>query len=103
MPNSQRAKQFAPFDAVVGLRAALKEKEKIKVPKKVISDDMAEEIDRTLKSLHTGDIITVVYYDEIGEEYLQITGRITAIDYCKKIIKIESRPIDFNEIYSIVK
>ena len=27
MPPSQRAKQFAPFDAVVGLRIALKEKE----------------------------------------------------------------------------
>ena len=29
MPRSQRAKQFAPFDALVGLRQALKEKEKI--------------------------------------------------------------------------
>ena len=32
MPRSQRAKQFAPFDAVVGLRAALKETEKLRKP-----------------------------------------------------------------------
>ena len=49
MPPSQRAKQFAPFDAVVGLRKALLEKEKIKVKRKELSEDMTDEINFTLK------------------------------------------------------
>ena len=67
MPPGQRAKQFAPFDAVVGLRQALKEKEKIRLPRKEISEDMAEEIDRTLKKLVTDDIITSVWYNSIAK------------------------------------
>ena len=51
MPRSQRAKQFAPFDALVGLRQALKEKEKIRVPRKEISEDMKVEIIRSLPTI----------------------------------------------------
>ena len=62
MPPSQRAKQFAPFDALVGLRQALKEKEKIRVPRKEISEDMEEEINRELKSLEIGKIMAFINY-----------------------------------------
>ena len=55
MPRSQRAKQFAPFDAVVGLRQALREKEKIRVNRKELSEDMINEINDTLKNLDIGN------------------------------------------------
>lgn len=64
MPPSQRAKQFAPFDAVVGLRKALYEKERIRTPRKLLSEDMIEEIDRTLKELNLYDIVTVTHYNK---------------------------------------
>ena len=101
MPPSQRAKQFAPFDAVVGLRKALKDKEKIRVPRKEISEDMAEEIDRTLKSLENGNIVTVVYYNALEQEYIQITGKFKAINTQKRFIQIETLNINFDDIYSI--
>ncbi len=103
MPASQRAKQFAPFDAVVGLRAALKEKEKIKVCKKTVSDDMAEEIDWALKNLKIGNFVTVIHYDEIGGEYLQVTGRVTEIDFCNKILEADKKQIKFKDVYSIIR
>ncbi len=102
MPKSQRAKQFAPFDAVVGLRQALKEKEKIRVARKTVSDDMAEEINRTLLNMKTGDIVTVVYYYELEQEYKQITGKVALIDGKHRIIKVENTEINIDDIYNLV-
>ena len=101
MPRSQRAKQFAPFDALVGLRQALKEKEKIRVPRKEISEDMAEDIDRNLKSLESGKIVTVVWYNSLEENYIQLTGECKKIDAQKRFIQIEKTDIYFDDIYSI--
>jgi len=101
MPPSQRAKQFAPFDAVVGLRQALKEKEKIRVPRKLISEDMAEEIDETLKSIVDGDVITVVFYNAPEQEYIQLTGEFKKINLQKRFILIEATEVFFEDIYSI--
>lgn len=101
MPRSQRAKQFAPFDAVVGLRQALREKEKIRIPKKEISEDMAAEIDRALRCLEKGQIITVIRYDESEQNYIQTTGEIKDIDTQKRLMQIETTYIYFDNIYSI--
>lgn len=101
MPPSQRAKQFAPFDAVVGLRIALKEKEKIRVPRKIVCDDKAELINRTLLSLSPSDTVTVIYYNENEEEYIQLTGKIILIDKEKKIIKIGRYTINTDDIYDV--
>lgn len=101
MPLSQRAKIFAPFDALTGLRQALKEKEKIRVPRKEISEDMAEEIDRALKNLKTGKIATVVWYNSIEENYIQLTGECKKIDAQKRFLQIEKTDIFFDDIYSI--
>ena len=103
MPKSQRAKQFAPFDAVVGLRKALKEKEKIRLPRKEVTDDIAHEIDRILRNLETGDIVTAVYYDDLEENYLQITGEFKIINTQKRIIKICNNIIFIDNIYSVKK
>ena len=101
MPLSQRAKIFAPFDALTGLRQALKEKEKIRVPRKEISEDMAEEIDRELKNLEIGKIVTVVWYNNLEENYIQLTGECKKIDVQKRFIQIEKTDIYFDNIYSI--
>ena len=102
MPPSQRAKQFAPFDALVGLRKALKDKEKLRIPRKDISEDMAEEIDRNLKKLNSGKIVTVVWYNSLEENYVQLTGECIKIDADKRIIQIEKTDISFDDIYSIL-
>lgn len=99
MPPSQRAKQFAPFDALTGLRLALKEKEKIRVPRITVSEDIEEEINRVLTSLKKEEVITVVYYNEPEQEYLQLTGKVTAINKEKRILQIETREINIDDIY----
>lgn len=101
MPPSQRAKQFAPFDAVVGLRRALYEKERIRAPRKLLSEDMIEEIDRALKELNIYDIVTVTHYNNIEQKYIKTTGVIKKIDAQKHLLTIDTTDIIFSNIYTI--
>ena len=101
MPIHQRAKQFMPFDAVVGLRSALKEKEKIKEKRKIPSEDLEEEIDQRLKKLKIRDMITINFYNETEENYNRITGSITDINPKFKKLKIGERVVNFKDIFEI--
>lgn len=103
MPPHQRAKQFAPFDALTGLRNALKEKEKIRVPRKIISEDKEEEINRILLSLDMGDKINVIFYNQTEQEYISLSGEITKFNKRKKLLEIENNIIKTDDIYDIEK
>ena len=103
MSRSQRAKQFAPFDAVVELRAALKETEKIREPKRTLSEDMEKELNQSLLNLKIDDIITVIYYNKSEEQYLQLSGKVTLIDFEKRLLTIEKSEIVIDDIYKIIE
>jgi hypothetical protein len=102
MPKSQRAKQFAPFDAVVGLRVALREKEKIRIAKKELCEDMIEEIDRKLKTLQIGQTVTIIWYDVLEQNYTKTTGKVTKIHAKKQTLELENILIFFDNIYKIL-
>lgn len=99
MPVSERAKQFMPFAALKGLPEALAEKEKIRVPKIVLSDDMAVELDRKMHCLERRKKATVVYYFQ--EEYFKITGLVSRIDKTFRILQIVNTTIPFDDIVDI--
>ncbi len=101
MPRSQRAKQFAPFDAVVGLRDALKEKERITELRKTISDDLCDENNRILKNLRVGDKVSVSYYCSLKERYIHISGHVNKLLFKKQKLYIENAEISFKDIYII--
>ena len=103
MPPHQRAKQFAPFDALTGLRTALKEKEKIRVPRKIISEDKEEEINRILLNLNIGDKINAIFYNQTEQEYISISGEITQFNKRKKLLEIGNNIIKTDDIYDIEK
>lgn len=103
MPYSERAKQFSPFSALKGLDEALTAKEKIRVPRKILSDEAAQELNSRLVSLQRGQIVTVVYYEPNEQEYLQLTGMIAKIDEYKRILQIVSQKIPFDELIEIIK
>jgi len=99
MPVSQRAKQFMPFAALKGLPEALAEKEKIRVPKIELSDDMAVELDRKMHLLECGKKVTVVYYFQ--GEYLEITGLVSRIDEVFRVLQIVNTTIPFDDVLDI--
>jgi hypothetical protein len=97
--KADRAKQFIPFDALKGLKEALKEKEKIKVDKKELNEDEIQEISLVLKEVKKRDFVKVIYFS--NNEYLVLEGMVSLIDYVYKKIKIIKTEIDFEDILSI--
>ena len=59
MPTSRRAKQFAPFDALKGLKEAIAEKERVPTPQRTLAEDALTELNDILSQLHRGTIVTV--------------------------------------------
>lgn len=96
MDRADRAKQFMPFDALKGLRVALAQKEKILVPKRELSEEQKEELDRTIRLIQKNDIVRVEYFHQ--DEYVQITGMVARIDESARILKIVNTKIDFEDI-----
>ena len=100
MSMSNRAKQFAPFDALKGFQEALRKKEKMPVPKKELAEEKAEEINEKLKQLTTGKLITVVYYND--GEYIQLTGTVVKIEKNKRYLQMAETIIHFDDISDII-
>ena len=102
MPRSRRAKQFMPFDALTGLREAIAAKERVIEPRRYPSEDAIAEMNVKLLDLHKGQLITVVYYGDYEQRYLQLTGPVIKVDSYWHSIQIENITIDFSEIYELV-
>ena len=96
MSPAERAKQFMPFAALKGYEEALRAKEKVVVPKRELSEEALEDLDRKLHQIQRNDIITVVYYN--GEEYVQVTGMVSGLDPDTKVLKVVNTKIPFENI-----
>lgn len=98
---ADRAKIFAPFDALKGLREALREQERIvvRMERKDLLPDQVEIIDRQLHNLKNGDLVEIIYYD--GDTYVKKTGLISGIFPKEKQIRVVDTGISFEDIYSI--
>ena len=96
MPASDRAKQFMPFSALRGLRAALAEKERITVEKIELTEDKAEELNRQMAQIHVGSMISVIYYHD--EEYVKLSGRVARLDTSSRILQIVNTKISFDDL-----
>lgn len=101
MSMANRAKQFAPFDALKGFQEALRKKEKMPIPRKELADEKAEEINEKLKQLTTGKLITVVYYND--GEYIQLTGTIIKIEKNKRYLQMAEIIIPIDDISDIIE
>lgn len=99
MDRENRAKQFMPFDALKGLRAALAEKERVIVGKRELSEEKKEELDRKLKRIEKQDIIIVEYFD--NDEYVRVKGMVSGLDLSGRILKIVNQKISFDTIFDL--
>lgn len=96
MDRENRAKQFIPFDALKGFREALAEKERIIVPKRDLSEEQKEILNRKLNQVQKNDMITVEYFND--GEYVQVTGRVSRLDATSRVLKIVNTKINFEDI-----
>ena len=100
MPRAQRAKQFAPFDALKGLKDAirLKEYEHEKKLKGELSEEKIVEISNTLSNLKKNGLYNVKYYFD-GYNH-EIIGNIT-LDLEYGEIEIRNTKIKLEDILDI--
>lgn len=97
--RTDRAKQFAPFDALRGLREELTKREKIIMDKIELSDDIKEEIDYTLHNIKPNDIIAIIYFS--NGEYIKKCGMVSKFSATNRTIKIVDTIINFDDILKI--
>lgn len=101
MDRTERAKQFMPFAALKGYEEALREKERIVVPKIELSEEMKEELDFIMQDIQKNDMIKVIYFQK--DEYLQVTGLVSGLDKDAGILKVVNTKIVFANILKIEK
>lgn len=101
MPRSRRAKQFMPF-TMPGLKEAIAAKERVTEPRRYPSEDAIAEINDALLGLSKGQIITIVYYGDYEQRYLQLTGPVTKVDPYWHHLQVGNTTIEFPEINQLL-
>lgn len=88
-----------PFDALKGFREAIKEKEKIVVEKKELTEDDYNKLNEAFLKIKKGSIIRVIYYSK--EEYLEYTGMVSEVNESARYIKIVKEKISLDDIKEV--
>ena len=121
MSLQNRAKLFAPFDALNGFGEAILERNKITDPPGELSADAKELLDRKFHLLlkkyqnntnHSPLIVTVTYFqkdwkaenirkDGVRGNYLKLTGMVSRIDVEARFLQIVEQKIQFDDIYML--
>lgn len=99
MSREERAKQFMPFAALKGYELALREKERIVVPKMELSEDYKEQLDHIMHRVEKNDMVSVIYFYK--GEYLKVTGMVSRKDESARLLKIVNTNIPFSDIYEV--
>ena len=97
--NSNRAKQFMPFDALKGLKEEIKRREIIKENKKILSTEQNNYLDNIIKLLKKNNLVKIKYYKELN--YIETIDKIKKIDNIYKKIYLSNTIINFDDIITI--
>lgn len=84
--RTNRAKQFLPFDALKGLKEALREKEIEFEEKRELSEESLTELDDIFNRIEIGNNVIIKYYK--NRRYIETIGVVTKIDSIKKKIQV---------------
>lgn len=101
MTRAERAKIFAPFDAMKGLQEALRDREErhLRVERHEVSDEQAEHNSAVLLKLQRGMKVELSCYCAFHDVVKR--GRITDIDLTFRKLRLDNEQIWFEDIYSI--
>ncbi|MCI5774050.1 MAG: hypothetical protein MR210_05750 [Erysipelotrichaceae bacterium] len=99
-PMEDRCAQFMPFAALKGHSASLKAKNMQKTPKKCLSEDEKNQLDRVLSCLNKGDQIKLTYHD--GIKIIRIMTFFKKIDeYANNLVTMDHRYFLLKDIYEL--
>lgn len=101
MTRAERAKQFAPFDAMKGLGEALRDREErhSRVEKHGIPEETAAENSRTVMKLRRGMKVRVSYYRAFHDAAAE--GVLSDVNFDIRRLTVGEEQIWFDDIYTI--
>ena len=99
MSDKKRAVQFLPFNGLRGYDEMIREKRKIKDPKKELSERRAAFLDLMIRSMSRGDLIRCIFYKE--DHYEEESGIASKVDEIKKEIVVNDKTIPFSDIWEL--
>ena len=94
-----RARQFASFSALRGLQDLIREQNLQVSPKKELSEQDAERLNRIVHRLEKGSMITVRYYT--GKGYTTLQGMVSEIDLTMRTLTVVKKKISLDDISHI--
>ena len=102
MTREERAKQFAPFDAMKGLQEALRDREErhSRVERREISEDAVRQNSLVLARLKKGSRVMLDYYHAFHE--ITREGIITELSFSFQYLRLDEEKIFFDDIYEIM-
>lgn len=101
MKMSDRAKIFAPYDALKGFKEMLKEQELPKEEKKSLSEEQMIELNNQIINLQHGMMVSVKYYNHLEYKYKILEGVFVKLDEVYKKIHIVKNKINIDDILEI--
>lgn len=101
MPNkhANRAQIFQPFDSLKGLHELLRLQEEVKVPRRILSEDDYEKLNREIHRVQKGMIVRIVYYN--GKHYIQKEGKVAKINLDMRMIQVVQEKISLDSITEV--
>lgn len=96
---SDRAVQFAAFAALKGYYELISDKERVRVERRELTEQSADELSRKMNLVKRGMIINVVYYSD--GEYISRCGMVSMIDTTLRKLRIVKTEISFDDVYDI--
>lgn len=110
MPTSDRAKIFAPFAALKGFDGVIRAKARAFDARAEIADDMAEEIDLSLRLLDKAvtdpenkelPTASVVYFDGAAGTYRRLKAAVTDVCAVRRTLTLGGVTVGFDDIIDI--
>ena len=105
MPRLSRAKIFAPYQALKGLEDTVHAKDIISVPRAQPAEYVQECLDRSLRRLRKGDVVTVTWFqpgpgaeDRNTGQYVTEAGMVQRIDPVFRVLFLNKRRIPMEDI-----
>lgn len=97
--KTDRAKIFMSFDSLKGFKEYLKQKERIVVERKELSEEDYKALDEVIKKVYPGSMIKVIYYDK--DSYIEKKGLVAKLNLITEKIQIVEKIIDLKDIIEI--
>lgn len=110
MPRQDRAAQFAPFAALTGHDAAIRETARITQARRQLSEDEKLILDRKqqflLEQVHQHPQVTITYFQpdtrKAGGAYQVFTGHVRALDSFRRLLRtMEGKDIPVDDIVAL--